>query len=346
MKLKELEFPPVVGQSGVQGFFGEGDEYHHHALFKLIPNFSFKGMGFVAKTTTITPKIFPETSNTELRDGYKVKRWFPNSVWWSPKSFFKGYLVNAVGLANPGTLAMLGYDKWQRRSDVFQLSFMALSGTSEGKVAEAEMYCDYLLKYMPPTSKHCYAIQVNESCPNTGHNQEQDPAGVIAVVEVFRRKLPTVPIIIKFDLLIEPKTIVALKPYCDAFCISNTVEVGKSNQFAWSELFDQGISPLLKHFGGKFKGGLSGAPLFPQLVAWLNKMQQYDSSVVIIAGGGIMTKENIRELSQFSIVHAVALGTVAILRPWRLQGLIRYAKNIFSLRKQQQTTSHERTHFA
>lgn len=343
MKLQALTFPPVVGQSGVQGFFGEGDEYRHHGLFKLIPGFSFRGMGFVAKTTTINPKIFPTTSNTELRDGYKIKRFFPNSVWWSPKSFLKGYVVNAVGLANPGTLAMLRYGKWQKRNDVFQLSFMALSGTIEDKVFEAETYCDYLIRYMPPSIEHRYAIQINESCPNTGHNQEQDPAGVIAVLEVFRKKLPGVPLIVKFDLLIEPKTISAIKPYCDAFCISNTVEVGKSNKFAWNELFDQGVSPLLKHFNGKFKGGLSGAPLFPQLVAWLKQMQQYDSSVVIIAGGGIMTKDNIRELAQFSIVHAVALGTVAILRPWRLQGLIRYANTIFSLRKQNQEKGYERT---
>ena len=88
-----------------------------------------------------------------------------------------------------------------------------------------------------------------------------------------------------------------------------------------------------KFFGGKFSGGLSGAPLFPVLVDWIIAMEAHDSTVKIIAGGGIMKKKDIDCLAQFSIVHGIALGSVAILRPWRLQGLIRHGNKLFSQKK-------------
>jgi len=87
MKLKNLDFKNFVfGQAGVQGFFGEVCEHKHHLIFKLIPGFSFKSMVFVAKTITMNPRIYPENSNTEL-NGYKVKRFFPKSVWINANHF-------------------------------------------------------------------------------------------------------------------------------------------------------------------------------------------------------------------------------------------------------------------
>jgi dihydroorotate dehydrogenase len=80
------------------------------------------------------------------------------------------------------------------------------------------------------------------------------------------------------------------------------------------------------------KGGLSGMPLFPVLINWLQEMERIDPTVVIIAGGGIMTKDDITRLSKFRCVKAVALGSVAIVRPWRLQGLIKHVNNIFSFK--------------
>lgn len=342
MKLRKVDFRTYVfGQSGVQGFFGEGDEYRHHTFLKYIPGFSFINMGFVAKTMTMKPRIYPEASNTELRDGYKIKDFFPSSIWWNIRSVWKGYLLNAVGLANPGAEALLGYCKWQNRGGPFQLSFMPMESSPEGKFREAAALAVELNRRMPfhqegNTYGHIYGIQVNVSCPNTGHGNKQDTYDTIVVLQELRKCLPGAPLILKFDLLVEPETIVALKPYCDAFMISNTLAFGKKSEHVnWKKLFRGGVSPLLKHFQGRFSGGLSGAPLFPLLIEWLKRMQSYDSTVVIIAGGGIMKKADIAKLAQFKIVHAVALGSVAILRPWRVQGLINYGNKIFSQRNKQ-----------
>jgi dihydroorotate dehydrogenase len=335
MKLRNLDFGNFVfGQSGVQGFFGEPDEHRHHKWCALFfPGFSFANMVFVAKTITLKPRIYPDSSNTELRDGYKVKRFLPKSIWISPRSFFKGYLLNAVGLANPGAFAMFSLSKWQERKAPFQLSFMPVALTVEEKIVEAEEFCKILLVNLPLSKIFYYALQVNFSCPNTGHDEKQDPSDIIAILSVFRRLIPDLILIPKLNLLFEPNTVIAIKPYCDAFCFTNTLEFGKKESRKWwKKLFPKEKSPLRKHFGGRFSGGLSGAPLFPVLVSWLENMERLDDSIIIIAGGGIMRKKDILRLSKFKIVHGVALGSVATIRPWRLQSLIRYGNGVFKRR--------------
>ena len=208
---------------------------------------------------------------------------------------------------------------------------MLMATTFKEKIVEIRSLCRIIRQEIP---EHVpFAIQLNDSCPNTGHENKQDSTESIEIFKVFREELPGVVLIPKYDLLIEPETIVALKPYCDAFCIANTLAFGKkADEVNWKKLFKGGVSPLLKYFGGRFSGGLSGAPLFPLLTDWLQRMEAVDPTVTIIAGGGIMKKKDILRLSQFKIVHGVALGSVAILRPWRLQGLIQYGNKIFSNR--------------
>ncbi len=88
----------------------------------------------------------------------------------------------------------------------------------------------------------------------------------------------------------------------------------------------------VKIFGKKFPGGLSGTPLFPVLVKCLTAIEQLDDEIVVIAGGGISKRKNIDRLAQFKIVHGIALGSVALSRPFRLQALIKYGNAIFAAR--------------
>lgn len=330
MIIGDLIFPRFVfGQAGVQGFFAEIDEHPHHRLYQYIPGFSFNGMHFVAKTITTDPRIYPDSSNTELRDGYKLKRFLPNSIWVSPKSFFNGYMLNAVGLANPGAFAMFSYHKWQKRKEPFMLSFMPIGKTLSEKTEETEKFCRIILANWKNRPLN-FALQVNFSCPNTGHNEKQDPVEIIFILSKIRKMIPGLALIPKFNLSIKPETISKLKKYCDAFCLTNTLGFKeKEDEDWWKKLFPKEKSPLAQRFNGKFNGGLSGAPLFPPLVRWLEEMQEHDKSVTIIAGGGIMTKNDIYRLSQIKIVKGIALGSVTTLRPWRLQSLINYGNEIF-----------------
>ena len=55
MELRGTEFGHIAGGSGVQGFFGHGDEYPHHRLLAPLGLLDFTGMTFVAKTVTLEP---------------------------------------------------------------------------------------------------------------------------------------------------------------------------------------------------------------------------------------------------------------------------------------------------
>jgi dihydroorotate dehydrogenase len=332
MKLKNINFGYVLGQSGIQGFFGEGDEYPHHkvltALFGLF-GFSFKGMTFVAKTTSLEPRIYPEKSQTALV-GYKLKQWFPRSIWFSLKSIIQGYVLNAMGIPSPGAVYLLALkSKYQKRNEPFQLSFMPMETSLQGKIKEVKDFCNHLLYYLPP-EKHLYGVQMNVSCPNTGHAQTEALEEWIALAKIFTVLMSNTPLIFKLDLTIDQKVVSELQKYCDAICIGNTLAFGKlPKQVDWKNLFKNG-SPLSKIFGNNFQGGLSGKPLFPVLVDWLQRMDELDPSITIIAGGGIMTKDDITTLHEFKCVKAVALGSVAITRPWRMQSLINHGNTVFS----------------
>lgn len=328
MKLKNIDFGHVLGQSGIQGFFGEGDEYPHHKLLKFIFGFSFSGMTFVAKTTSLHARIYPEKSQTALV-GYKLKQWFPKSIWFSLKSIIQGYVLNAMGIPTPGTIFLIGLNKWQKRTEPFQISFMPMESTLQGKIAEVKQFCEWMLYHLPPI-KHAYGVQMNVSCPNTGHAQTEALEEWIALAKVFKILMPDTPLIFKLDLTISQQVVSQLQKHCDAICMGNTLAFGKlPEQVQWKKFFRNG-SPLARIFGTNFQGGLSGQPLFPVLIDWLKEMDRVDPNVTIIAGGGIMTKDNITRLSKFRCVKAIALGSVAITRPWRMQSLINHGKNIFS----------------
>jgi dihydroorotate dehydrogenase len=286
-------------------------------------------MTFVAKTTSLHARIYPEKSQTALVDGYKLKQWFPKSIWFSLRSIIQGYVLNAMGIPTPGTIFLIGLNKWQKRTEPFQISFMPMEAKLQGKIAEVKQFCEWMLYHLPPI-KHAYGVQMNVSCPNTGHAQTEALEEWIALAKVFKILMPDTPLIFKLDLTISQQVVSQLQKHCDAICMGNTLAFGKKMPDTWwTKLFPNG-SPLAKIFGESFKGGLSGKPLFPVLVDWLREMDHIDPTVTIIAGGGIMTKDNITRLSKFRCVKAVALGSVAITRPWRMQSLIDHGKNIFS----------------
>ena len=61
MRLRNIDFGPVFGASGVQGFFGEG--YLHHKFLRFL-GLNFDGCTFVAKTTIkpITKRLLNQLS--------------------------------------------------------------------------------------------------------------------------------------------------------------------------------------------------------------------------------------------------------------------------------------------
>ena len=110
MRLREINFGPVLDGSGVEGFFGEG--YWFHKFLRPL-GLNFNGCAFVAKTATLKPR----KGNMPLKDdGITPKELKPKCV---KVKLFKGVALNAVGLSGPGAIALFEDGRWQKRTRPF-----------------------------------------------------------------------------------------------------------------------------------------------------------------------------------------------------------------------------------
>ncbi|HEY4496609.1 MAG TPA: hypothetical protein VI432_00460, partial [Candidatus Paceibacterota bacterium] len=136
MMLRGIDFGPVWGASGAQGFFGEGYWYHR----PLGPfGLDFSGATFVAKTTTLNPR----PGNMPLRRNFTPKEFLPRSIIINP---VKGIALNAVGLSGPGAEALFEKHLWQRREDPFFISFMSVAKTPDERIEELVAFVELFKK--------------------------------------------------------------------------------------------------------------------------------------------------------------------------------------------------------
>lgn len=336
MKLRDTDFGPILGASGVQGFFGEGYPFHR-LLGPLGPNFD--GMTFVAKTTTLNKR----EGNMPLRADLTPRELKPRCIWVSPR---RGIALNAVGLSGPGASAFLdpykmpprpktrgypgGYGlwPWTRRLSAFMISFMPDGKTAEERIDEMKRFTDLLGKWLP-SFKAKVGLQINVSCPNTGLDPTKLVGEVVGLLDIASAL--GIPLMPKFNLLAPPETVVEMSKHdaYDATCISNTLPFGAlADRVPWERYFPHG-SPLAK-FGG---GGLSGEVLRPLVGEWIERAYAAGMQKPMNVGGGIMKPSHIDFYVSRGLrpgVDSVFIGSVAMLRPWRVAGIIRYAKEVLA----------------
>ena len=305
MILRGTDFGKVLCASGARNFFGDGWWYHR---FLRWVGLSYQGSTLVAKTTTLAPR-----QGNMLVEGTTPLARFPSCVkvgWW------KGIVLNAVGLSGPGAEWLLQKGAWYQRKDPFFLSFMAIENTPKGRAIETKHFVDLLARFLP--FKAPVGLQINFSCPNVGI----DPA---SLADEMRKALDIasslgIPIIPKVNATFPLEPIFALEdhPALDALCVSNTIPWGKlPDEIPWAKLWGSETSPLAD-LGG---GGLSGKPLLPIVTKWIGHLREVGFRKPIVGGGGILSKEDATKMFEAG-VDAVELGSVSILRPWRVQGII------------------------
>ncbi|MBI2013743.1 MAG: hypothetical protein HYS87_02880 [Candidatus Colwellbacteria bacterium] len=307
MLLKGIDFGPICGASGVQGFFGEG--YWYHRVLKPV-GLDFRGMTFVAKTTTLNPR----KGNMPLRRNFTPCEILPESIVVRP---LKGIALNAVGLSGPGAKALFEQQLWQRRKEPFFISFMSVAENPTLRIEELAAFVELFHKYLPHF-KAPVGLQINYSCPNVGLHMEELVHEVKSGLDIaFSLKIPVVP---KFNLMLPAETAADIAEHraCDALCISNTIPWGQfPDRIDWNTLFPGGKSPL-ERFGG---GGLSGKPLLPLLLEWLIAARESGLKKQINAGGGILSLRDAERVFQAG-ADSVFLGSIAFLRPWRIRKII------------------------
>jgi dihydroorotate dehydrogenase len=308
MKLRGIEFGPIIGASGLNGWFGEG--YPYHAVLRLLPGFTFRGVTLTAKTTTLHARA----GNMPLRkDQITPRELKPRSIVVRPGA---GVVLNAVGLSGPGLPFLLGLGRWQKLEKPFLLSFMSVAETRDARLQELREAVS-LLKVELPNFRAQVGLQINFSCPNVGHAQEEmveDIHESLAIASILG-----IPLIPKISVLVPPEKAaeIARDPNCDALAVSNTI--------AWSDLpenvravfFRTQESPLARYGGG----GISGKYLLPLVIEWVRQFKRLRSNTPIIAGGGILRAHDVDRLVEAG-ADAVSPGSVVIVRPWKMKGII------------------------
>lgn len=309
MKLRGIDFGRVWGASGVQGFFGEG--YWFHSLFRPV-GLDFKGMTFVAKTTTLDKRA----GNMPLDQDFRPRQLFPGCVI---VKFRSGITLNSVGLSGPGAGPLFNRGLWQARRESFLLSFMSVAQSREQRLEELRgfvaLFNSHRRMFRGPVG-----LQINYSCPNVGLHVDElvrevadglDAASVLGI-----------PLVPKFNVVfpVEAARDISTCPSCDGLCITNTIPWGQlPDKIDWSSLFGSVESPL-KHLGG---GGLGGRPLLPLLMSWLRDAREVGITKPINAGGGILSAAD-GQAVLWGGANSIFLGSVAMLRPWRVRGIIHY----------------------
>lgn len=316
MILRGVDYGPICGASGVQGFMGEGYGWHQYG--KLV-GLDFTGMTFVAKTVT-----------WHARKGNMDEKLIPSCIIAKP---WHGVGLNSVGLTNRGAAFYFReyHNAWRDRTEPFMLSFMSVAATAYERLGEfryfVQLFGTQLHLFKAPV-----ALQINVSCPNTEHSMTSGETVREACQYLDVAAKLGIPILVKINVLLSPSEAKKIMQHdaCDGLVVSNTLPWrALPNRVDWDRYFgpDQ-ESPLKKR--GFSDGGLSGAPLLPLVREWVLEARAQGIIGAINAGGGILRPRDAIQLLDAG-ADSVFIGSMAFLRPWNVARTIRtvhkYAQN-------------------
>lgn len=328
MRLRGIDFGPCLDAPGIRGFDGEGYWYHRHLRRYLRKYFNFEGSTRVEKTVTIPSRMGPlykESGNMPLGDEwpYEPVEKFPRSIWMN---LWTGATLNAISLANPG-LQKLCRDGFVRHStEPYMLSFMAVGRTPTERLAECKAAVRLLGFYIHPAMRRHIGLQINMTCPNTGHDTAESVREASAMLDIFATL--DIPLVVKINLLtsVGDAKAIAAHPSCDALCFTNAIPFGEMRwAFDWSELFPNG-SPLGRRdsrFGG---GGFSCKELLPHVAFYARLLRQAGVEKPFNAGGGIRCADDVDFLVDFGGLvrghDSIFFASAAMVRPWNVAPII------------------------
>lgn len=332
MRIKSVDIPRVVFASGVYNFFGPGEGIGHgwwydRYLKWLLPWLaSSEKAGFIAKTTP----FFYWEGNMKLGANLQSIEKFPDCV---KIYFWRGLMLNSVGLSSPGASPLFRMNEWQRITRPFGVSHMSVLGTAGQRLAETTGFVLLLKKYLPGFSAPIW-LEENLSCPNAGHDVCSLSEERLSHLEVIREKYLGIPVFAKLspEDTVEEMVKIARSGLCDGITFGNTVKFGRlPEEIPWKKLFgtdDPAKSPLAKYGGG----GLSGWILGDLICRRIEEFRKYEPDFPVMACGGVnchwnwfKTKKLIDRLVDNGRVNAIVIGTGKVMRPFYLRLTIWYA---------------------
>jgi dihydroorotate dehydrogenase len=319
MRIGSVDFPShVLNASGARGFFGEGYRLPHPGILA-----DWSDSVFVSKTCTLEARA---GNMPMLADGVTPRERIPQSIIVEP---VHGHVLNCVNLSNPGASVLLGARNWRGRRDPFVISFMAVGDSRADRLRE---WKSFLAQHDKATRLFLAQTicEVNISCPNTEHDPRELVGEVMTMLDIA--KSFGVKVIVNINLLVTPHEAVEIKkhPYCAAVSQSNSIPWDHLPREFRRETFGAEVSPLkARGFGS---GGYSGPFAFGRLIEWILEARMLDQgSQWLIVGGGIQSVKDADQVCRvgFNMLLGIKLGVVCIVRPWRVQPIIRHVNAYF-----------------
>lgn len=278
------------------------------------------GTGFSGKTLTLSakPGFMP------LRDdGTTPKELLPRCIWTN--LLYGGEMMNAVGLSNFGADFYFRSGYYRLIQDPFFISFSLLCPAEDrsGRLAELRAFCTLLKRYLPFGSM--VMLQLNFGCPNSGHNLSDFWQEICTLVALAKSVL-NIPIFINTNALMPTSVFldVARAGDVDGLWIGNTIpfrEPSTLEKIDWSRFGE--VSPIRRR-GIEADGGLSSPQCLPLTIEKVQELRDSGVHLPIVAGNGIRTQEDVDAL-QGAGADAVFIGSLAIVRPYRMRSIIAYA---------------------
>ncbi|MFA6551365.1 MAG: HisA/HisF-related TIM barrel protein [Patescibacteria group bacterium] len=341
MKLREIDFGSIFCASCTRNVSGEG--------WRLTrPFLNWTGSTLITKTVTLEPRA----GNMPLDENWQPWEIFPSCI----KTFFlQGAALNALGLSGPGIKAILASGVWQKIDEPFIISFMPLGATVYERLAETREFVKILRAQLSSfKAQGKIALEINLSCPNvhSGFLGAESSKFVDEACDILKEaNILEIPLIIKINALVPPSiaNLIAKHPSCDALDISNTIPFGAetdppipwwrySSWWTLKGLFGLKSPLYYRRFNKgreekeKQPGGLSGRPLYRVIFKWVEDFRRLNGETSLIVGGGIFSVEDATYLLKLD-ADAISLGTVAMIRPWRVQGIIKAVNKYFETKK-------------
>lgn len=309
---------PIIADSGTFGFYGEGYWWHWIA-FPFICWLKWFGT-FVSKTVTAKER----EGNMPLKDDGQPREWFPKCIFLDWKRFWRGGMLNAVGLSNFGIMRhLLWLRMWQPRRPWF-FSVMPMGATSDDKLEECRVLAGEIAFHMGRFT-HDPIVVVNISCPNTGEEIACVGQDVSRMLEVFGcygiRPVVKVAVNMPLDQVMR----IAEHNHCAGIHVTNTVPwaelpddiLKRVFPDCWDEDQKEWVSPLAEYGGG----GYSGKDLLPMVSKYVYSLRQMGMEKPIIAGGGVFSCDGVGRLRDAG-ADIVSVASPVLLRFWKIPGIV------------------------
>lgn len=240
------------------------------------------------------PDILPVSKTVTGFD--RRGNWSPWAPWRTVWPIGSLGLLNAMGLPNPSLSTWIADYYHLVRDRPFVLSLAPFSES------DAESMGSLIRASCPGLA----ALEANLSCPNVPHDV-LTPDQAVRLHDALASS-SRLPVIVKLPFRPDLRDFVVALQGAFAIHLINT--------YPWSALYAT-PSPLRP-----LDGGVSGEPLGPISRAALATALQADPLARIISGGGVMDRPEALERFRLGAA-AVSLGSVYLLRPWRVRGIVR-----------------------